>query len=137
MAKAYIVIYHQCSPNLKNLEGSDAFVVICSSQDVIALLKLIQSFCCSYDAKTQGVMATVASHKRLFTHFQKDGVDNHTYHCKFLAHVETLETYGGMGVVGVVPTFLSAKIKELANAGQIIDAARPMDQECTLAVWAV
>ncbi len=67
MAKAYIIIYHQCSPTLKNdLEGSDAFVAIRSSQDVIALFKLLQSFCCSYDAKTQGVMATVASHKRLF-----------------------------------------------------------------------
>jgi hypothetical protein len=32
-------------------------------------------------------MATVASHKRLFTHYQKDGVDNHTYHRGFLTHV--------------------------------------------------
>jgi hypothetical protein len=82
-------------------------------------------------------MAMVASHKLLFTHYQKDGVDNHTYHRKFLAHVDTLKTYGGMGVVGVVPTFLSAKIKELAIAGKIINAAHPTDQERALTVSAV
>jgi hypothetical protein len=66
MAKAYIVIYHQCSPTLKNdLEASPTFATVRSNQDVIALLKLVQSLCCSYDAKTQSVMATVASHKPL------------------------------------------------------------------------
>jgi hypothetical protein len=81
MTKAYIIVFHQCSPTLKNdLEASDTFSTIRSNQDVIGLLKLIQSLCCSYDAKTQGVMATVASHKRLYTHYQKNGVDNHTYH---------------------------------------------------------
>ena len=110
MAKAYIIVYHQCSPSLKNdLEASKMFATICSAQDVIRLLKLIQSLCCLYDAKTQGVMATVASYKKLFTYYQKDGVDNHTFHREFVAHVETLETYSGVGVVGVVPTFLTEK----------------------------
>jgi hypothetical protein len=55
MTKAYIIIYHQCSPHLKNdLEASDAFTKICQDQDVIGLLKLIQGLCCSYSAKTQG-----------------------------------------------------------------------------------
>jgi hypothetical protein len=49
-------------------------------------------------------MATVASHKQLFTYYQKDGVNNHMYHREFLAHVETIKTYGGLGAVGVVPT---------------------------------
>ncbi len=48
MVKAYIIVYHQCSPTLKNdLKASDSFASICSSQDVIALLRLIQSLCCS------------------------------------------------------------------------------------------
>ncbi len=81
-------------------------------------------------------MATVASHKRLFTHYQKDGMDNHTYHREFLAHVETLETYGGVGVVGVVPTFLLEKINELAAARQIADAMNPTNAERALAVFA-
>ena len=108
-------MYHQCPPSLKNdLKASDTFATIRSALDVIDLLKLIQSLCCSYDAKTQGVMATVASYKKLFTYYQKDGVDNHTFHREFVAHVETLETYGGVGVVGVVPMFLTERIKELA-----------------------
>ncbi len=39
MAKAHIIIYHQCSPNLKNdLEASGLFPSICQNQDVIGLL---------------------------------------------------------------------------------------------------
>ncbi len=33
---------------------------------------------------------------------------------EFCAHVETLETYGGIGAVGVTPTLLAAKLKDLA-----------------------
>jgi hypothetical protein len=69
MAKAYIIIYHQCSPNLKNdLKASDLFPSIRQNQDVIGLLHLIQGLCCSYYAKIQSVMATVMSHKCLFTY---------------------------------------------------------------------
>jgi hypothetical protein len=138
MTKAYIIIYHQCSPNLKNdLKASDTFTNICSNQDVIGLLKLVQSLCCSYDAKTQGGMAMVASHKCLFMHYQKGTIDNHTYHREFLAHVKTIETYGGIGAVRVVPTFLATKIKELADVGTINDADNPTDAKRAIAVTAV
>ena len=77
MPKAYIHIYNQCSTNLKNdLEAAPAFAQVESNKDPIGLLKLIQGLCCSYDSKTQSVMATVASHKKLFTFFQRDGMDN-------------------------------------------------------------
>jgi hypothetical protein len=138
MAKAYIIVFHQCSPSLKNnLEASDTFATIHSAQDVMGLLKLVQSLCCLYNAKTQGVMATVASYKKLFTYYQKDGVDNHTFHRELGAHVETLETYGGVGVVGVVPTFLNAKIKELVANGLIANPANPTDAERALAMSSV
>ena len=78
MARAVILIFHQCTPNLKNgIEAADTFPAIWVTQDPIMLLKLIQSLCCSYDAKTQSIMALVASHKRLFTYYQQDGDDNH------------------------------------------------------------
>jgi hypothetical protein len=81
IAKAYIVIVQQCSLTLCNeLKADKTFPAVCSSQDPIALLKLIQGLCCSYDSKVHSVMATVASYKRFFTHYQRDGVDNHTYH---------------------------------------------------------
>jgi hypothetical protein len=79
-------------------------------------------------------MATVASYKKLFTYYQKDGVDNHTFHREFVAHVKTLETYDGIGVVGFVPTFLTAKIKELTADGLIANPANPTDVEPALAV---
>ena len=81
MPKAYIHIHNQCSTNLKNdLGTSSAYPTVDAAKDPIALLKLIQGLCCSYDSKTHSVMATIASHKLLFTYYQKDGVDNTTYH---------------------------------------------------------
>ncbi len=64
-------------------------------------------------------------------------MNNRTFHREFVAHVKTLETYGGVGVVGVVPTFLTAKIKELAADGLIINPANPTDIERALAVSSV
>ena len=53
MPKAYILLYNQCSTNLKNdLEASTAFRHVETSKDAIGLLKLIQGLCCSYDSKT-------------------------------------------------------------------------------------
>ena len=84
MARAVILIFHQCTPNLKNnIEAADTFPDIRAAQDPILLLKLIQSLCCSYDAKTQSIMATVASHKRLFTYYQRNGDNNHRYFQEF------------------------------------------------------
>jgi hypothetical protein len=138
MAKVFIIVYHQCSPTLKNdLEASNKFATIYSNQDVIVFLKPIQSLCCSYHAKTQEVMAMVASHKSLFRYYQKDGVDNRIYHCKFLAHVDTIQTHSSIGAVGVVPTFLASKIKNLADSGTILNTKNPTDVECALAVSAV
>jgi hypothetical protein len=85
MPKAYIQLYNQCSTNLKNdLEASTAFPHVEASKDAIGLLKLIQGLCCSYDSKTQSVMATVASQKKLFTFFQRDGMDSSSYHVNSL-----------------------------------------------------
>jgi hypothetical protein len=54
MAKVYIIIYHQCLSTLKNdLEASDKFARIRRNWDIIALLRLVQSICCSYNSKTQ------------------------------------------------------------------------------------
>jgi hypothetical protein len=130
MARAFILIFHQCTPNLKNdIEAANTFPAIWVAQDPIMLLKLIQSLCCSYDAKTQSIMATVVLHKRLFTYYQRDGDDNHKYFQGFSAHVKTLETYGGIGAICITPTFLTAKLKELAAAGVISSATAPTDAE--------
>ena len=134
-SKAFILIFHQCTPNLKNdIEAADTFPGIWVVQDPIMLLKPIQSLCCSYDAKTQSIMATVASHKRLFTYYQRDGDDNHKFYQEFSAHVETFKTYGGIGAIGITPTFLTVKLKELVTAGVIFSATAPTDAECMAAI---
>ena len=79
-------------------------------------------------------MATVASHKHLFTYYQCDTDDNHTYYQEICAHVKTLETYGGIGAVGVTPTFLAAKLKDLAVEKVIQDANNPTDTERLIAI---
>ena len=60
-------------------------------------------------------------------YYQKDGIDNHTYHREFLAHIETIETYGGVGAIGVTPTFITSKLKEMAdgNTPLIVDTKKP------------
>jgi len=96
MARAFVLIYHQCTTHIQNeINATNAFLSIRTAQDPITLLKLIQSLCFSYDAKTQSVMATVASHKKLFTYYQKDGFDNHKYYQEFCANVENLRDLRG------------------------------------------
>ena len=75
-------------------------------------------------------MATVALHKRLFTYYQHDGNEIYKYFQEFSAHVETLETYGGIGAIGITPTFLTVKRKGLAAAWVISSATAPTDAKC-------
>ena len=136
--KAYIHIYNQCATTLKNdLETYAAFPTVESCKDPIGLLKIIQGLCCSYDSKTQSVMATVASQKKLFTFFQRDGMDNSTYHREFMAHVDTIKTYGGMGVIGITPTFVAQKLSKMFTAGTCKDSANPSKDELGIAHKAV
>jgi hypothetical protein len=79
-------------------------------------------------------MATVATHKRQFPNYQQDGDDSHKYYQEFCAHVETLETYGGIGAIEITPTFLTAKLKDLAIAGTISSATNSTDPEYLLAI---
>jgi len=130
MPKAYIHLYNQCLTNLKNdLEAATAFAQVESTKDPIGLLKLIQGLCFSYDSKTQSVMATVASHKKLFTFFQRDGVDNSSYHREFIALVETIETYGGHGAIRITPTFVAQKLQEMHAVSTCTNVASPTKDE--------
>jgi hypothetical protein len=64
-------------------------------------------------------------------------MDNHTYHRESWAHVKTIKTYSGISAVGVAPTFLACKIKELADLGTIHNAKNLTDAKHALAVSAV
>jgi hypothetical protein len=106
-----------------------AFPTVDSNKDPIGLLKLIQRLCCSYDSKTQSVMAMVASQQKLFTFFQCDGMDNSTYHREIVTHVETIETYGGAGAIRIMPTFVAQKLQEMQHDGMCLDADTPTKDE--------
>ena len=129
--KAFIHIYNQCSTNLKNgLGTSSAYPSVDTAKDPIGLLKLIQGLCCSNDLKTQSVMETIASHKLFFTYYQKDGINkNTTSHRKFMAHVKTIETYRGIGAIGIIPTFITQKLKAMYDDGTCADFDKPTEIE--------
>ena len=78
-------------------------------------------------------MATVAFHKKLFTVFQRDGVDNSSYHREFIALVETIKTYEGHGAIGITPTFVAQKIQAMHAAGTCANVASPTKNELAAA----
>jgi hypothetical protein len=107
METAYIIIYNQCSATLKNdLKSTLTLSSIHQNHNVLGLLRLIQGLCCSYDAKIQSVMATVTSHKCLYTHYQKDGVDSHTYHWDLWHMWKQLKHMVVSGLLVLSPPFL-------------------------------
>ena len=134
MPKAYIHIYNQCSTNLKNnLKASTPFPTIKQNKDPIGLLQLIQGLCCSFDSKTQSVMATVRSQKKLFTFFQRDGMNNASYHKEFMALVDTIETYGGTGAIAITPTLVKHKLTEMQTNSKCTDPDNPTSAELATA----
>jgi hypothetical protein len=48
-----------------------------------------------------------------------------------------IETYGVLGAIGILPTFLKKMLKEMAKAGTVHDASNPSDAERALAIKAV
>ena len=54
-----------------------------------------------------------------------------------MAHVETIETYGGRNALGVVPTLVTAKLQKMEIAGLILNAAASSDAERAAAEEAV
>ena len=55
------------------------------------------------------------------------------YHREFLAHVETINVYGGKGTLGVIPLFVGAKLASLAAMGIITNVLTPTPEELSTA----
>ncbi len=54
-----------------------------------------------------------------------------------MAHIETIEMYGGLGAVGIIPTFLAQKMKVMHKEGILVDLDAPTDDERVEAMKAV
>ena len=74
-------------------------------------------------------MARVASQKKLFTFFQWDGMDNSTYHREFITHIETIEAYDGMGMIAIVPTVVTQKLRDMQDDNKCVDPNNPSKDE--------
>ena len=59
-------------------------------------------------------MATVVSHKKLFTYYQCNGVD----YQEFTLYYGTLETHGGIGAIGITPAFSQQSFRSLPSMEQ-------------------
>lgn len=57
---------------------------------------------------------------------------NQIYHHEFVAHIETLESYGGYGTIGVFPNTLNALLKNMHNNGTISSADSPTSDDLCL-----
>jgi hypothetical protein len=52
-------------------------------------------------------------------------VSNADYHREFIAHVKTIETYGGVGAIGIVPAFVNQELIKREKEGSCLDAKVP------------
>ena len=50
-----------------------------------------------------------------------------------MAHVETIETYGGVGAVGIVPAFITQMLKTMHTEGLCSDPDNPTEVELAAA----
>ncbi len=82
---------------------------------------------------TKRLMATVALQKKLFTFYQKEGMDNSTYHREFIALIDTIETYGGTSAIGITPTFVAQTLHHMQSAGTCANASSPTKEELVTA----
>jgi hypothetical protein len=50
-----------------------------------------------------------------------------------MAHVETIETYGGIGAIGIVPIFVTQELLKMETEGTCTDPTAPTDSELAMA----
>ena len=111
-SNAWVLIYDQCSPELKNkLEGTEGYDGAKNTNDVAKLLTMTHGYCCQFDLLSNKYMAIVAAIKILFYFFQKAEQSNADYHEDFMAMLEVIEEYGGAGSMTHFPNMLKREIE--------------------------
>ncbi len=111
-SNAWVFIYGQCSPELKNkLEGMQGCDTAKSGKDMAKLLTMIHRYCCQFDVLSNEYMAIVVAIKNLFYFFQKAEQSNVDYHKDFMAMLEVIEAYGGPGSMTHFPNMLKRELE--------------------------
>ncbi len=76
------------------LNGTSGYEQSKNNNDVIALLTMMQGYCCKFDTLNNKYMGLVEAFKNLLYFFQKSTQSNLDYHKDFLVLVEVIEEYG-------------------------------------------
>jgi hypothetical protein len=77
---------------------------------VIALLAMIQGYCCQFGALNDKYVGLVGAIKNLLYFFQKPTQSNSDYHEDFLALVEVIEEYGGARSLTHFPNMIKKEL---------------------------
>ena len=134
-SNAWVLIYDQCSPELKNkLKGAIGYEACKKGNDVVALLTMIRGYCCQFDTLSNEYVLIVGAIKNLMYFFQKPNQSNSDYHEDFMAMVEVIEDYGGAGSLSHFPKMIQ---KELGNDPSVTDVANATPKQISDAKKAV
>ncbi len=77
---------------------------------MIALLAMIQGYCCQFDALNDKYVGLVGAIKNLLYFFQKPMQSNLDYHEDFVAFVKVFEEYGGAGSLTHFPNIIKKEL---------------------------
>ena len=113
--RVFPITLDQCSCSLRSqLKGDKTFQEMCKKNDVMELLKLIQSFCCKHDQNNDKYYAVFNSLWALFINFQKNDQSNDDYLKEFQGQMALLENYD-VNVVDLLPCLMKDSLNELSN----------------------
>lgn len=81
LVNAWGLIYGQCTTAMKlKLEGMTEYATAKTTNDIIALLKLIQGLCCKFDVRSQKYVALAPTFRQTFVYFQDNQCSNDDFY---------------------------------------------------------
>ncbi len=106
---AWVLIYNQFLPELRNtLKGMKGYNGAKSANNVTKLLTMIQGYCCQFDMVSNEYMVIIAAIKNLcyflIIQFNAD------YHEDFMAMLEVIKEYRGVGSLTHFPNMLKQEL---------------------------
>ena len=125
LVHAWGLIYGQCTTALKSkLDGLTEFTNAQQTNDIIALLKIIQGLCCKFDIQSQKYVALAATFRQTYVYFQDNNTSDSDFFHHYKSLLRTIQAFGGDDAIGVIPNFVDDELAEIAaEAGITVDVA--------------